>query len=72
VGFPCQMKYGAKPKEWMDEDLMLHWIEQVWKPSVACIKVSYLLLVCCTSHLTTAVKDAYDDCNTELDFILKD
>jgi DDE superfamily endonuclease len=55
----------------MDEELMLQWVDKVWRPSVAQFDHSYLLLDCCTSHLTTAVKAAFDNCNTEVDFILK-
>jgi DDE superfamily endonuclease len=55
----------------MDLDLMLQWIEHAWKPSVTCLKVSYILLDCWTSHLTTAVKEVFENCNTELDLIPK-
>jgi DDE superfamily endonuclease len=57
------MEYGVQLKGWMDKDLMLQWIGQVWKPLVACFEVSYLLLECCTRHLTTAVKEACENCN---------
>jgi DDE superfamily endonuclease len=72
VRFLQQMEYGMRQKGWMDENLMLQWIEQVWKPSVTYFEVSYFILDCCTSHVTTAVKEAFDNCNTELVFILKD
>jgi DDE superfamily endonuclease len=55
----------------MDENLMLHWVEKVWKSSVAHFPCSYLLLDACTSHLTTALKEAFDGCNTEVDIIPK-
>jgi DDE superfamily endonuclease len=53
----------------MDEELMLQWVDKVWRPSVAQFDSSYLLLDC--AHLTTAVKVAFDDCNSEVDFIPK-
>jgi DDE superfamily endonuclease len=65
------MEYGAQKNAWMDEEQMLQWVKKVWKPSVARFEISYLLLDCCTSHLTTSVKEAFDDCNTRLDFIPK-
>jgi DDE superfamily endonuclease len=55
----------------MDEEIMLLRVEKVWKPSVAHFCCSYLLLDACTSHLTTAVKEAFDGCNTEVDIIPK-
>jgi hypothetical protein len=60
------MEYGALPKGWMDEDLMLQWLELVWKPSVACFEVSYFKLDCCLSHLTTVVKEAFENYNSSL------
>jgi transposase-like protein len=71
LGFPLEMEYSVQPKGWMDEELMLIWIERVWKPSVAQFPRSYLILDCCTSHMTTAVKEAFDELNTEIDFIPK-
>jgi DDE superfamily endonuclease len=50
---------------------MLQWVEKVWRPSVAQFYCSHLLLDCCTSHLKTVVKAAFNDCNMEVDFIPK-
>jgi DDE superfamily endonuclease len=44
LGFPLEMEYSVQPKGWMDEELMLIWIESVWKPSVALFPRSYLIL----------------------------
>jgi DDE superfamily endonuclease len=66
-----KVRYGAQKNVWMDEEQMLQWVEKVWKPSVVRFEIYYLLLDCCTSHFTTLVKEAFDDCNMELDFIPK-
>jgi DDE superfamily endonuclease len=71
VGFQVEMEYGAQKKAWMDEELMLQWVKKVGRPSIAQFDRTYLLLDCCTSHLTTAVKAAFDNCTTELDFMPK-
>jgi transposase-like protein len=68
-GYPDGMEFGVQDRAWMDEALMLEWIEKVWKPSISCNKISYLILDECRSHLTAAVRKAFADCNTEVDLI---
>jgi DDE superfamily endonuclease len=63
------MEFGLQYQAWMDEALMLEWIEKVWKPSISCNNISYLILDECQSHLTAEVRKAFADCNTELDLI---
>jgi transposase-like protein len=69
-GYPEEMEYGVQERAWMDESLMLEWIEKVWKPLAKLNnKVKYMILDECRSHLTAAVRKAFADCNTEVDLI---
>jgi transposase-like protein len=68
-GLPDQMEYGVQDRAWMDEILMLEWIEKVWRPATQHNRFSYLILDECRSHLTVKVKAAFASCNTELDLI---
>jgi DDE superfamily endonuclease len=70
-GFPVEIEHGAQKKLWMNKELMLHWVEKVWRPSTAQFDCTYLFLDCCTSHLTTEVKAAFDNSSMERDFIQK-
>jgi transposase-like protein len=71
IGYPDMMEFGVQPKAWMDEKLMLDWIEKVWKPftNAKDNKLTYLLLDECRTHLTENVKFAFSELNTEVDFI---
>jgi DDE superfamily endonuclease len=56
---------------WFNEIVMLDWIEIVWKCEVAVSthNIYYLLLDSCTIHMTAKVRTAFNECNTEVDFI---
>jgi DDE superfamily endonuclease len=56
---------------WCDEVVMLNWIKRVWKSEVAVSThdIHYLLLDNCTIHMTAKVRTAFNECNTEVDFI---
>jgi DDE superfamily endonuclease len=41
----------------------------VWKLSISCNKIVYLILDECQSQLTAEVRKAFPDCNTEMDLI---
>jgi hypothetical protein len=70
VGYPRMLEYGVQPKAWMDESLMLEWIDKVWKPHTTTIgSLTYLLLDECTVHMTDSVREAFTSCNTCIDFI---
>ncbi len=68
-GLPEDMEYGVQEKAWMDEELMLEWIQKVWKPTTQHNTFSYLILDECRSHLTAKVRAAFAECNTEVDLI---
>ena len=54
----------------MDEERMLQWVNNVWKPYAKSIHGHKLLLIdVCTSHMTHAVHKALTDCKTEAEFI---
>jgi hypothetical protein len=56
---------------WFDEEVMLDWIDRVWKREVAVdpIEIHYLLLDSFTTHMTGPVQHAFEECNTKVDFI---
>jgi hypothetical protein len=69
-GYPVRLEYGVQAKAWMDEGLMIEWIEKVWKSHIATIgSLTYLLLDECSVHLTANVRQAFANCNTCIDFI---
>ncbi len=68
-GYPKDMVYGVQEKAWMDEELMLEWIEKVWKPEVEGNEQTYLILDECRTHLTTSVRNAFAECRTEIELI---
>lgn len=69
-GFPDDVELSVQPKAWMDEGQMLRWIDAVWKPhAVSQRKIVYLIMDECPSHLTSAVRRAFADCHTEVDYI---
>jgi DDE superfamily endonuclease len=68
-GFPGDIKYGVQDRIWMDEPLMLEWIEKIWKPAVKDNKQTYLIMDECRTHLATSVWKAFADCCTEIDLI---
>jgi DDE superfamily endonuclease len=68
-GYPEDIRYGVQAKAWMDETLMLEWVEKVWKPEVEGKGVTYLILDECRTHLTIAVRNAFTKCRTEVELI---
>ena len=69
VDYPEGIEYGVQEKAWMDEPLMLEWIDKVWKPEVVYNNITYLILDECQTHLTTKVRAAFVECNTEIELI---
>jgi DDE superfamily endonuclease len=68
VRYLVEQELDAQKNGWMDEEKM-HWVvEKDWKPMVARLEISFIPLDCCKSHLITSVKEAFNDCNVELDF----
>jgi DDE superfamily endonuclease len=62
--------YGGQERAWMDEALILEWIQKIWQSMTQrSNKVTYLILYEFRLHLTTAVRKAFMDCNTEVDLI---
>ena len=48
---------------------MIEWIEKVWKPVADKFTMTYLIIDEFSVHMTTKVKKALADCNTEVDYI---
>ena len=53
----------------MNEEMMLTWIEKVWKPFAEKRSVSMLIIDSCTAHLTSSVKQAIEELGTVLEII---
>jgi hypothetical protein len=69
--YPAGMAYAVQHKAWMDEEKMIDWIAKVWRPWAATKDgKTYLLLDEFAAHMTTAVREALADCDTEVDFVL--
>lgn len=69
-GYPEGVELSVQRKAWMDEGQMIRWIRNVWKPyAVRDNRIVYLIMDECPSHLTSTVRRAFTDCNTEMDFI---
>jgi hypothetical protein len=56
---------------WFDEEIMMHWIENVWQNQIAVDPTQnyYLLLDAFSVHQTAKVRDMFNKCNTEIDYI---
>jgi hypothetical protein len=71
VGYPEGVELMVQPKAWFNEEIMLDWVDRVWKPFAVRDnnKLCYLLIDEFPGHMTTAVKEAFDDCKTIVDYI---
>jgi DDE superfamily endonuclease len=66
------MEYAVQKKAWMDEAKMIDWIERVCAPHIRRQQpagIMYLLLDKFRTHLTAKVKDTFEKCGTEVDYI---
>ena len=68
-GYPGEIAYGVQANGWMDEILMLEWIEKVWLPISQQHDTSMIILDSFTAHLTAAVMLKFANCNTEVEII---
>jgi DDE superfamily endonuclease len=70
-GYPSDLEYAVQPKAWFDEQIMLDWIDKVWKPLMVKRnhRLTYLLIDECPVHLTSRVQEAFVKLNTEVDLI---
>ena len=55
-GYPVDLEYGLQANAWMDEPLMLDWIEKVWKVAIKDNNITYLIIDECRTHLTEKVR----------------
>jgi DDE superfamily endonuclease len=69
AGLPQQLEYGVQKNAWVDESLMLEWIEKVWKPISLQHDQTLLVIDAHTAHLTAQVNNALKQCNTEVEVI---
>ena len=67
--YPPGMFYHCNLKAWMNEAMMLLWVEEVWRPFAEKRSVSMLIIDSHTAHMTAPVKKAIEDCGTILEFI---
>jgi hypothetical protein len=69
--YPQTMKYTVQENAWMDETRMLDWIQQVWKPwADSKTGATYLIIDEFSAHMTTKVRTALANCDTDVDFII--
>jgi DDE superfamily endonuclease len=69
--YPHDVEYAVQEKAWFNEQIMLMWIEKIWKPVIELreYRVTYLLLDDFGVHLTATVKEAFLKLKTEVDII---
>lgn len=60
---PHGIHVRAQKNAWIDKDLMLYWIQNIWKAFTKG-RPSLLILDRCKAHLEDSVKDAFQKCNT--------
>eukprot|EP00977_Amphora_coffeiformis_P020687 scaffold8374_cov175-Amphora_coffeaeformis.AAC.126 len=74
-GYLSHCRYTVQPKAWMDEGVMLDWIDKVWKPFATAKKeegkLTLLIVDQMSAHTITSVKRAVEDCGTLLELIPK-
>ena len=69
-GLADGMHYAVQPKAWMDENTMVQWVQQVWKPFAQSKEGPTVLIIDeAASHLTRKVKYEIAMCGTELEVI---
>eukprot|EP00977_Amphora_coffeiformis_P016489 scaffold5113_cov168-Amphora_coffeaeformis.AAC.1 len=72
-GYSCGCLYTAQEKAWMNETIMLDWIEKVWKPFADMKrqegKLTLLIVDQMLAHLVPSMKKAIEDCGTLLEYI---
>jgi hypothetical protein len=44
-GYPDEVIMSVQPKAWVDEEVMLEWIERVWKPWITKSNHPYSMLI---------------------------
>ena len=73
VGYPDNCTYFVQEKAWFNEEVLLDWIENHWKPFLDQhgIEHAYLIIDSCKVHMTHDVREAFLRSNTEVDYIPK-
>ncbi|KAM7299429.1 pogo transposable element with KRAB domain [Ixodes scapularis] len=68
VAFPANVIVRVHPKGWMETDLMVDWIDSVWRkrPGADLAVRSMLVLDSFRCHITQRVKDKLAACRTDL------
>eukprot|EP00474_Spongospora_subterranea_P006971 CRZ07429.1 hypothetical protein [Spongospora subterranea] len=71
-GFPTDVVMTVQKKAWVDNEVMLEWIEKVWRPWVASkfFDYSYLIMDCFKVHMQGNILDALASCKTEAEFVV--
>ena len=68
--YPSTIAYTVQQKAWMDEERMIEWIEDVWRPWCNGRGTTYLILDEFSAHMTAKVQRTIESCGTILDFII--
>ena len=73
-GFPAGVFILVQDNGWMNKELMLEWIERVWKPWVVHSGLmdngSLLIMDRFAGHMVESVVDALGSCGTDVEFIV--
>jgi DDE superfamily endonuclease len=65
IGYPNDCYYEVQASGWMDQEIMLIWVERIWRPwAIAQNGFTLLILDEFSAHMTEAVKVAIANCNT--------
>lgn len=69
--YPKDCEYYVQASAWMDEDIFIDFLNDIWLPYLDAngIKLALLLLDMCSVHLTPNVKLALSAARTEVEFI---
>jgi hypothetical protein len=70
-GYPGDCTYNVQEKAWFDEEVLIDWIENHWRPFLDLHKIefAYLLLDKCKVHMTSRVRESFALNKTEVDYV---
>jgi DDE superfamily endonuclease len=70
-GYPTDIQFAVQKAAWMDEDMMLKWVDKVWQMATldkgGCMM--YLSLVEYLYHMTSYIAQAFQSCSTEINIV---
>ena len=72
-GYSNSCMYAVHPKAWMNEEMMLDWVQKIWKPYTDTKggELTMLIIDQFSVHTMPSVKKAIEDCGTLVEFVPK-